>query len=239
MELKRFFAPQSALTNDVITISGDEFYHLFKVLRHKEGYKIIVSLEDGKDYYCTITRMYKDYCEAKVDEVKDNPCISDITLTLFQALPKGNKIDFVIQKCVELGVTEIKPFISQYVNETKFNLDRNQRIAIEASKQSCRSIKCEVSDVISFEEMLNQLANYDLVIFAYEKATTGKIGSIPQLKTSKRIAYIIGSEGGFLEDEVTQILNRGAYMITLGSHILRTETASIVVAAIINYEING
>lgn len=238
MEIKRFFAPQSALINNTITIDGDEYYHLFKVLRHKVGFKIIVSLEDGKDYYCTIIGMAKDFCEARVDEIKENPCISDVKITLFQALPKGNKIDLIIQKCVELGVSKIVPFMSQYVNEDKFNLERSRKISIEASKQSCRSIKCEIEDLINFEDMLNYLKEFDLVILPYEKATFGRLGEIKGLRQAKNIAYIIGSEGGFTDSEVKNLEDEDAKIISLGSQILRTETAAIITAALISYEIS-
>ena len=237
MEIKRFFAPQSALSNNLITITGDEFYHLSKVLRHKIGYKIIVSLEDGKDYYCTITKMEKDSCEAIVDDVEDNPCISDVKITLFQAIPKGSKIDLIIQKTTELGVDEIVPFYSKYTNEKKFNIERNKKIAVEASKQSGRAKITKIRDVISFEDMLDMLLKFDLVIMPYEHSTEGRIGDIKKLKTAKNIAYIIGSEGGFDALEVQKAQEKGAKIVTLGKTILRVETAAIVALAIIKYEL--
>lgn len=236
MSLKRFFAPQGALSDNIIKIEGDEFYHLFKVLRSKIGYKIVVSLEDGKDYYCTITNIEKNHCLAKVDAVKDNPQYNDNNLTLFQALPKGNKMDLIIQKCTEIGIDNIFPFHSQYVNEKKFNLERSRRIALEASKQSQRSAVCQIHDLISFEEALSYLATFDVIVFAYEHAKGGRIGEVKRLKSAKNIAYIIGSEGGFTAEEADKFTELGANVVSLGASILRTETAAIVTGAIIKYE---
>ena len=138
MEIKRFFVDAENYDGKNIIVDGEEYIHMSKVLRHKVGYQIIVNLDDGKDYYCVIREMGKDYAKAEVQKVVDNECKASASVTLFQALPKGDKLDFITQKCVELGVERIVPFLSKYVNETKFNLPRANRIALEARNQTVK-----------------------------------------------------------------------------------------------------
>lgn len=234
MEIKRFFA--NNFDGRYIIIDGEEYTHLSKVLRHKVGYQIIVNLDDGKDYYCTIKEMNKDYAKAQVDEIVDNECKASASVTLFQALPKGDKLDLITQKCVELGVEKIVPFLSQYTNETKFNLQRLSRIALEACKQCGRARRPQVGDLLDFDGLLNMLDEYDTVILPYEHAKVGKISAVQGLESGKKIALIIGSEGGFAPQEVERIVAKRGQVVSLGKRILRCETAAIITSALIMYE---
>lgn len=236
MELKRFFASADDFDGKYITIEGEEFTHMTKVLRHKIGYKIIVNLDDGKDYYCAITQIEKDRAKALVEDVKDNERKSRVSVTLFQALPKGDKFDLITQKCVELGAEEIIPFTSAYTNETKFNAARANRIAIEACKQCGRARKARVGELLNFEEMIDSLCNYDTVVFPYERAVKGSVKDIIGMGEGRKIAVIIGSEGGFSAEEAQAIESRRGQTISLGSRILRCETAAIVTLSLIMYE---
>lgn len=237
MELKRFFANKSNYSGDTIIIDGEEFLHMTKVLRHKVGYKIIVNLDDGMDYYCHITKLDKNYATAQVDSIEQNPCHTIASLTLFQALPKGDKLDLIIQKSVELGVDKIVPFLSQYTNETKYNQARQERIALEACKQCGRGIKAQVGDLIEFDRLIEELKEYDTIILPYEHATVGSMGDIKGLEQGKKIALIIGSEGGFAPYEVEAIENIGGQVLSLGKRILRCETASIISVGLVMYEL--
>lgn len=237
MEIKRFFANAKDFDGRYIIIDGEEYNHMSKVLRHKLGYQIIVNLDDGKDYHCVITQMNKDYAKAEVQKVVENECKASASVTLFQALPKGDKLDLIVQKCVELGVEKIVPFLSQYTNETKFNLARSNRIALEACKQCGRARKAEVGDLVDFDGLLAVLDEYDTVILPYEHAEVGKISDVKGLESGKNIALIIGSEGGFASQEVQQIVAKGGQVVSLGKRILRCETASIITSAIIMYEL--
>ena len=237
MELKRFFANANNFDGRYILIDGEEYTHMSKVLRHKVGYQIIVNLNDGKDYYCIIKEMNKDYAKAEVEKIVDNECKALASVTLFQALPKGDKLDLITQKCVELGVEKIIPFMSQYVNESKYNLQRLNRIALEACKQCGRARSAQVGDLIGFDGLLDMLDEYDTVILPYEHAKVGKISDVQGLGKGKKIALIIGSEGGFAEQEVEKIVARRGQVVSLGKRILRCETAAIIASAIIMYEI--
>lgn len=236
MEIKRFFAEKEDFDGKTVKIYGEEFMHMTKVLRHKVGYKIIVCLDDGKDYECVLTRINPDFAVAEVEAVKENDCKTKASVTLFQALPKGDKFDFIVQKCVELGAEKIVPFLSRYTNESKFNLSRSKKIAIEACKQCGRSRRADIGELTDFDGMVNQLKDYDLIVMPYENATCGKMGEIKGLKDAEKIALIIGSEGGFCAEEADKIKNVGGEIISLGNRILRCETASIVALSLIMYE---
>lgn len=237
MEIKRFFADKSDYADGFIIIDKDEFVHLTKVLRHKIGYKVIVNLNDEKDYLGHIVEIAKDYAKIQVDEIIENQCKTKAEVTLFQALPKGDKFDFIIQKCVELGVKNITPFLSKFTNETKINHSRSERIALEACKQCGRSIKAEIGELIEFDEMVQKLKEFDTIIFPYEHATVGSMAEIKGLEEGKKIALIIGSEGGFSPEEAQKIEECGGQILSLGKRILRCETASIISVGLVMYEL--
>lgn len=237
MEIKRFFADAENFDGRYIIIDGEEYTHMSKVLRQKVGYRIIVNLDDGKDYNCTIKEMNKDYAKAEVNETVDNECKASASVTLFQALPKGDKLDLITQKCVELGVEKIVPFLSRYTNETKFNLQRLSRIALEACKQCGRARRPQVGELVDFDGLLNMLDEYDTVILPYEHAKVGKISALQGLESGKKIALIIGSEGGFAPEEAESIAAKRGRIVSLGKRILRCETAAIITSAIIMYEL--
>ncbi len=237
MEIKRFFADAKDYDGRYILVDGEEYTHMSKVLRHKVGYQIIVNLDDGKDYCCVIREMNRDYAKAEVINVVDNECKASAGVTLFQALPKGDKLDLITQKCVELGVEKIVPFLSQYTNESKFNLQRLNRIALEACKQCGRARSAQVGELVDIDGLLTMLEDYDTVILPYEHAKAGKISQAQGIEKGKKIAVIVGSEGGFSQEEVDKIVARGGQVVSLGKRILRCETAAIITAAIIMYEL--
>lgn len=235
MEIRRFFALPEDIAGDKIYISGEEFSHM-KVLRQKVGYRVVVCTGDGKDYEGTVSEIKADQAVIKIDDVKDNENDPAFDITLFQALPKGDKMSLIVQKCTELGARKIIPFLSEFTEETKFNLERMQRVAKEACKQCGRSLICEVGELCSFSDVPDMLKDYDCVIMPYENATTGNIGEVKGLDKARRIAVIIGSEGGFSEKEVDLAKKSGAEIVSLGKRILRCETAGLVTIALIAYE---
>jgi len=238
MEIKRFFVPNEAAYDNYITIDGEQFVHLSKVLRYKVGYQLILCLDDGLDYYCTIMEMDKKSAKARIDLVEKNMAMPYTKITLYQALPKGDKIDLITQKCTELGIYAIKPFLSTYTNETKFNKQRIEKIGMEACKQCGRGKLPIIGDLCSFDEMLQDAMKNDVLIMPYENAQFGKISSIRNLKQAKTIGIIIGSEGGFTEEEVKKAKKLSkAKVVSLGNRILRCETAAIVANTLVMYEI--
>lgn len=238
MEIRRFYVNEQDINGNLVTITGDEFWHLTKVLRHKVGYKIIVCNNvDGNDYYCNITEIGADYCLAEVQNVVANECKTSSSVTLLQALPKGDKADLIVQKAVELGVQNIVFFDSSCVSESKFNAERLNKINVEACKQCGRSRISNIYGLISFGEMLSCLEKFDKVIMCYEKENERSIKQGLQAISGDKIAVIIGSEGGFAEGEATAIQSHGGVSVSLGKRIMRAETASIVACGLIMYEL--
>ncbi len=236
MEIRRFFAQACDRRDGEIIIRGEEFIHLTKVLRYKVGYKAIVCLDEPTEYECTITAINKDYAVAEIDQTIVNQAEPTKKIVLCQALPKGDKLDIIIQKGVELGVSEFLPFRSQYVAESKFNKERLNKIALQACKQCGRSKRVIVDDIVGYDDMLSKASECDIIVMPYENATVGKINDVEGLKDAKSIAIIIGSEGGFDESEVEKAKQIGANIVSLGKRILRCETAAIATCALIEYE---
>ncbi|MBQ9275980.1 MAG: 16S rRNA (uracil(1498)-N(3))-methyltransferase [Clostridia bacterium] len=229
MEIRRFFVDKNMIQDGKVTLFGDEFLHITKVLRYKVGFKAVVCANDGVDNYCTVEEIGKDYAVLTVDEsvVADR---KNVSLTLYAGLLKNNKLDFVIQKAVELGVDRVVPFVSANSAETKFSQERGARIALEAAKQCGSSYLSIVEDLKTFDEVLQDVKGFDKVLFAYEgeKQNSLKTSNL----TGSNLALIVGPEGGFKQDEVEKAKECGAEVITLGRRILRAETASIVLTTL-------
>ncbi len=238
MDIKRFYVDIVDINNGNITIKGDEFNHLTRVLRYKVGFKLIAcNNHDGFDYLSTIVKINRDNAECKVNDIIKNECLTSTAVTLYQALPKGDKIDLIVQKSIELGTSEIVVFESDNIAETKFNLDRLNRINIEACKQCGRSRVASIRGLLSFSDMINELQRFDKIIVCYEHEKLNTFRRELLVKDIKNLAIIVGSEGGFSMDEITKITSAGGKSVTLGKRILRCETASIVSVGIAMYEL--
>ena len=221
----RFFVDN---INDLVKITGEEYNHLSKVLRLKVEDKVECIHEDDYIYKGIIQEITSSYATIKIIEKIINKANPQNNVVVFQALPKGDKLDLIVQKLAEIGVSVIQPFTSRFcISKPTNKTDRYNRISKSASKQCGRSRSLIVKDCISFDKMLDMLDDYDTVIFANE--TEDKI---TDYSISDNVAIIVGSEGGFAKDEIEKIKSK-AISISLGSRILRTETASIVLSAII------
>jgi len=229
LEIRRFFVDSSAVFGDKITLSGDEFLHMTKVLRYKVGYKAIVCANDGVENYCTIASIGKDSATLRIDEAKRVDS-KGVNLVLYAGLLKNNKLDFVIQKAVELGVDKVVPFVSANSAESKFSQERGERIALEAAKQCGSAYLSEIAPLHTFDDVLAEIRAFDKVLFAYEGEKQNSVKTSNLIGSN--IALIVGSEGGFKPDEVDMAKYAGASVVTLGKRILRAETASIVLSAL-------
>lgn len=232
MEIKRFFSDTSA-SGGLLYITGDELNHLTRVLRYKEGYKAIVCNGDGNDYMCTLVSVTPHEAVARIDEVC--PCAgeADTRVTLYQALPKSSKIDYIVQKAVELGVDKIVFFRSRYSQTEQFNQSRADRIATEACKQCGRARKVQVCYYPSMEEALASRSG-DILVMPYEKADKGSMREA--VGKSGSVDLVIGSEGGFSDEEAEYVKKCSGRHVTLGRRILRCETAAAVSVALVMYE---
>ena len=230
MEIKRFFVAPPIVVGKEIEVVGDEFVHAVKVSRYKVGYKIILSDGDGYDYFATITAVGKSSFSALVDRSERNANELSVPLALYMC--SIEKSDIAVQKATEIGATEIRFLISRFTNTKSQNYDRLRKIAVESAKQCGRAVVPVIYEAVSFENGVKDAATrFDSCVFAYEGATSGRVSDCIGEGTSS-VAVIVGSEGGFSEDEVAFARDNGAKVVTLGRRILRAETASIVTLAL-------
>ena len=247
--MHKFFTPKELINGDVAKIIGDDVKHIYKVLRISEGEKVTLNNCEGIEYLGKVISVSKQEVLIEILEKLEDNNESDIKIYLFQGLPKSQKMDLIVQKGTELGITEFIPTITHRVDvklKGEFKkLDRLNRIALEAAKQSKRSIIPKVSEPIDFNEFLEKINSLDLLIVPYENANNFGIKTlINELRkdnttnTIKNVGIFVGPEGGIEEEEIERLKDKGARIVTLGKRILRTETAGFVATSLIQYELS-
>ena len=243
--MHKFFIPQENIDGVAAVINGEDVKHIYKVLRLKEG--DLVSLNDcqGSEYLAEIKLVDKKEVALKIINRLETNNESPVGIYLYQGLPKSQKMDLIAQKATELGVKEITPVITERVvvknelGEYK-KLDRWNRIALEACKQSKRTLIPKINHPVEFREMLKLLEGADLILVPYENQERKGLKKVCQSidkEKIKSVAIVIGPEGGFEPSEIEMLERMGAEVITLGPRILRTETAGFVCAALVLYEL--
>lgn len=233
MEIKRFFTDEK-IVKDKAFVTGAEFYHAYKVLRLKTGFKIILCDGSGYDFYGEIENFQKDGFTVRITDKVKNERENPYSLHLYQACPKKNIAEFIVQKAVELGYNEINFFNSDYTENKDYSFDRFEKIAKDASKQCQRAYLTKINPITDFDEIIQKIKDYDIVIYANEREKNKRVNEI-DLKGNAKIAVIIGSEGGFSAREEEKIKTSGAKSVTLGKRILRVDTAFITATALIDY----
>lgn len=223
MDLKRFFA--SSIAGEKAIISGDEFTHCVKVTRHKIGFLIVIPSSEGYDYLAEITEIHADRLVATIKEKQENKTEPKGKIVLFQGLCK--EFDFIVQKAVELGATEIRPFLSLRTNITDMNMDRMKKIVAEAAKQCGRAKLPALFPAVRFEEAVKECQDIKNRILCYEECKSRTTVAEAIESGSIDAALYIGSEGGFTAEEVTLSQENGIKTVTLGRRILRAETAAV------------
>ena len=246
----QFFVEPSQISvpDKRVVIQGGDVNHIRNVLRMKPGEELNVSNgTDGKEYRCAITAFEEDRVLCELRFVKEDKVELPARVYLFQALPKADKMEWIIQKAVELGVYRIIPVAARRcvvkLDEKKAaaKIARWQTIAEAAAKQSKRGVIPEISGVMSFAQAVELAEDLDGKLIPYELAEgMGKTREmIDSLGAGQDIAVFIGPEGGFETSEVESAVERGMIPITLGKRILRTETAGMTVLSWIMYRLEG
>lgn len=247
--MHKFFTPKENFSEYEGKILGDDVKHIYKVLRLAEGEKVVLNNCDGKEFLGEIKSVSKQEVIVSILEELDINNESEVKIYLFQGLPKSQKMDLIVQKGTELGIHEFIPTLTARVDiklKGEFKkLDRLNRIALEAAKQSKRSVIPKVLEPITFEEVLNRMQEMDLMLIPYENAEKFGIKTLMKdleqinqdLTKVKTIGILVGPEGGFEPEEISSLKENGAHIITLGSRILRTETAGFVATSLIQYEL--
>lgn len=238
--MPRFFVRSTQIENGTVTVLGEDAHHISRSLRMAVGEEITVCDMQRNEYRCRLTSFLPDRVLATVTEVRHTNMEPPFFLTLFQALPKGEKLDTVIQKAVECGASRIVPFESERCivrmkqEAEAHKTERRNRIAAEAAKQCGRGIIPEVLPTVSFRHMLDEAAKSELILFCYEGDGTAPVGKIlagVNFDALHTVSVIIGGEGGFSGAEADAARARGFFMTGLGKRILRTETAPIFALA--------
>lgn len=238
--MPRFFVTKESISDKTVIITGNDAYHIGRSLRMAVGDEIYVSDGEGKEYLATLTRIRDDECVAEIIR-EDDSSEPKMSITLYMAYPKGDKLETVIQKAVELGATRIVPFEStRCIKRPKAEKivkqgERLSKIAEEAAKQCGRCIIPEVSLPLSYSAMLRDAASSELKLICYEKESDLSIKELLSESAPSSIAVIVGCEGGFSPEEVDEAIAAGCHSVTLGKRILRCETAPSAVLSMILY----
>ncbi len=240
-----FFVDMTANVGETITVTGQEHIHISRVLRLRAGDMIVCLPNDGSTLNVTIERVEKDKTIGRVMSIEYPPQETKTNVTVFVACLKGEKFEFLITKLTEIGVKRLVPFESEFATaKLSHKKDRYDLIAKDACKQCRRTRTIEVGEPISFSSLLDTLSevanngeivlHYDKIIFASELEHSTHLSEI-DLSGCENVAVIVGSEGGFSEKEANNLITRGATSISLGTRILRAETAGLVVPSIVQF----
>ena len=247
-----FFVEPHQIYDTNVIITGEDVNHIKNVIRLKIGDEISVSNGiDGKDYRCGIEEITETQIVCKLRFIKEDGVELPSKVYLFQGLPKGDKMEFIIQKMVELGVHEIIPVAMKRCvvkldeKKAKSKIARWQGIAEAAAKQSKRAVIPQINNVMTYQQALEYAKDMDVKLVPYEMenildGSSGMEGTrkiIDSLGHGQRIAIFIGPEGGFEEREINDAIALNMKPVTLGRRILRTETAGMTVMAWIMYRL--
>ncbi|MBP1930513.1 16S rRNA (uracil(1498)-N(3))-methyltransferase [Ammoniphilus resinae] len=243
--MQRYFVQVSDVDEQkqAVMITGDDVSHIGKVMRFSEGDRIICCDGVGNCYLTAIKEIQKHQVLCAILERIHDDRELPVHVTIAQGLPKGDKMDLIVQKATELGVRALIPFTSSrtivQLDDKKQvkRLERWNKIAKEASEQSHRQFVPEISGVFSWKQLLKIADQYDLALLAFEgERVTSMYSYMQNLKGSQRILIIVGPEGGFSEEEVAEAEAAGFNSVMLGNRILRTETAALYALSCISYQ---
>ena len=247
--MPKFFVREEQIKDSCIHIINEDVNHIKNVLRLNVGDYIQICNRDTEENYNAIIEEFQNSSiKCKIEKVIDSSSESNVYIHIFQGLPKADKMELIIQKCTELGVQEITP-VDMERSIVKLNskdeakkIQRWQKIAEVAAKQSGRDKIMKVNNVLKFKEIPTDMNNYDSFIVTYEKEFDNTLKKeLINLRSIKcpRIAILIGPEGGIDFKEIDILKENNAKIVTLGKRILRTETVALVVSGIIQYELEN
>ncbi|MCI8372859.1 MAG: 16S rRNA (uracil(1498)-N(3))-methyltransferase [Lachnospiraceae bacterium] len=235
-----FFIQAYQVRGDSIKIEGKDVNHIRNVLRMKQKEALSVTDEDGVEYFCEIQKMEEEAVWLSVKDQTDVSHELPAEIVLFQGLPKGDRMELIIQKAVELGIHTVVPMetrrcvvrLDEKKKETKCR--RWNAIAESAAKQSKRSRIPQVHSVVTFQQALQMAEGYEAVCIPYEqtKGMQPLREFLAKLKPGIKAGFFIGPEGGFEEEEVQLAAEQGIVPVSLGKRILRTETAGIALLSV-------
>ncbi|MBC6002315.1 Ribosomal RNA small subunit methyltransferase E [uncultured Clostridium sp.] len=244
--MDRFFVEKKNvnLENNTCIIEGEDVKHISKVLRCRVGEELEICDNDNNEYICEITNIDKSQVNLNILKRVDIKRESDLKIKVYQGLPKGPKMEMILQKLTEVGVDEIilvqtkRTVVKVDDKKEDKKIERWERIIYEAAKQSKRGKIPKLRGVLSFKEALADMKENDFNIAPYENEKTKTIKQAIKGKDINNIGIFVGPEGGFEDTEINAIEEIGGQSVSLGPRILRTETASLVASSIVLYELS-
>jgi 16S rRNA (uracil1498-N3)-methyltransferase len=242
MGRRRFFAPPNAFKTNSVFLSNDEARHLREALRLKPGDEVFVFDGEGKEFRCSIARAQRDEASLTIlEEVSPASPESPLRITLGVALLKGDKFDLVVQKTTELGVHQIVPVVTRYADihlrdssDANKRVSRWQRIALEAAKQSGRALVPRIDTPVSFSTFIADPSSA-CILFSERRGQSLSEG-LKAYNQPSELTAIVGSEGGWSDEELDAARDARCQIVTLSGRILRAETAAITVTALIQHQ---
>lgn len=243
--ISTFYVKNNQVNSETISIIGDDVKHIKNVLRYKIDDELEICDELGSRYFTKIKEFLENEILLEILEQSDKNTEMPVKIDLYQGLPKFDKMDLIVQKTTELGVSSIIPVMTERVivklekaNENK-KIERWNKIATEAAKQSGRQLIPVVENVVNLEKIVEKLSKYDIVIVPFECEKDSTLKNILKNVKNKieNIAVVIGPEGGFSEKDIAILeKNPNVVKVSLGKRILRTETAGLATIAMLLYE---
>lgn len=249
--MPKFFIKDNQIENDTLTILGEDVNHIANVLRMKIGEEIqVCNIDKQENYIVKLNLIEKQKIDCEILKKIESEAESNIELTIFQGIPKSDKMELIIQKSTELGVKKIVPVEMERCvskisgKDEKKKIERWQKIAEVAAKQSGRDIIPKIENVIKIKNICEITKSFDLLLVPYEKAEDYSLkNALDEFKKSNTqnvsIGIVIGPEGGFDTKEIEILKDINAKIITLGKRILRTETVALAMSSVIMYELGG
>lgn len=242
---KFFINPEQISQEENIVIMGDDYNHIRNVLRMKPGEEVLVCDGGKREYLCQIDEFEDTDRQVllRIVDIFESARELPAKITLFQGYPKGDKLETIVQKAVELGAFEVVPIsmkrcvVKLDAKKAAKKVERMNAIALSAAKQSKRGVIPEVTKVMSLKEACEYAKNMDYILLPYENAKGMDFArtTIENAKGKERIGIFIGPEGGFAPEEVAQIEACGGIVISLGHRILRTETAGLAILSLLMF----
>jgi len=244
--ITNFYTPPEKIGREILRIEGKEAKHVLSVIRCGCGDEIDVVDGCGTKYRVLIEEVSRDFLEGRILSRTERENEPKCHLTLAQAICRKERMDFLIEKATEIGVSSIIPILTERnlikvggVASGKRKIERWRRLAIASMKQSLRTVLPEIQDITHFDQLLSRIKDFDVCLIASLNKDSKSIRECEQLKAKlKNLLLIVGPEAGFSEEELTKAKSQGGLPISLGSRRLRTETAGIIFSSLVLHQIN-
>lgn len=236
--MSRFFlSAEDSIQQNEILLRGENFHHLARVLRARVGEQVEVCDGKGTDYFCRCAAFDKEAARLTVERSAPSAAENGPRVTLYQCIAKGEKMEQIITRCVEMGVYRIVPVLSRFCvarpEQGEKKLERWRKIALAAAKQSGRGLVPEIAPIMDIKDAVAALAHLPGAFVCYEKEQTRSLANLP---AGEEYAFLIGSEGGLAEEEAALWEQACIPAVTLGTRILRTENAAAYVLPVLFYK---